>query len=289
MKTIIKIIFVLLINVGLTAQVKHFPKLSENDLAGLIITREQSYDGNGLWGYINGGADIFLEYGFDKLFLQEVEIDGLTFKIEFYKMINPQSAFGIYSVSHYKCDEKSLLVKYNCISQYQIQCAAGDYYISVINTNGNKKEQELAKEIFEKIVSKVSVAEFEIPELFSNNLFDDTRGQIKYLKGILGVQNGLIEWYDYFDKFESYEIYFLPTKLSDSAVNISQIKFGFPSDAKLFLSNLGVEAGEIKKIIAWESNGITRFVKRLNETDMIFIESYISIDNLEGFISKLFK
>lgn len=286
----IKIALILFILNGLLFSQQHeIPQIMETDIPGLKITREQSFDGSGLWGYINGGADIFLEYGFDRLLLQEVELNGFTFKIEFYKMINPQSAFGIYSVSHYKCDVKSPLIKYNCISQYQIQCAAGDYYISIINTNGSKKEQDLTKEIFEKIVAKISVAEFEVPDIFNNNFFNDTRDRMKYFKGILGVQNGMMEWYDYFDKFEGYEIFFLPTKLSDSAVNISQIKFGLPSDAKLFLGNLGVEAGETEKIIAWESNGITRFVKSLNETDMILIESYISIDNLEGFISKLFK
>lgn len=63
-----------------------FPKLVESDFPGSRITREQIFDGGGLWGYINGGADLFLEYGFDKLFLQEIEIDTYRFKIEFYKM-----------------------------------------------------------------------------------------------------------------------------------------------------------------------------------------------------------
>lgn len=289
MKTTAKVLFFLLMVITLSAQVKDFPKLTDGEFPGIKITREQTFDGNSLWGYINGGADIFLEYGFDKLLLQEVEINGLTFKIEFYKMIDPQSVFGIYSVSHYKCDEKSLLTKYSCLSQYQVQCAAGDYYISIINTNGSKKEQDISKEIFEKIVSKISGEDFELPEIFHNKLFEGSRDKIKYFKGILGVQNGLSEWYDYFDKFEGYEIFILPTKLFDSAVNISQIKFNSPTDINLFLSNFGADVGEPDKINTWESNGVTMFVKMINETTMVFVESTINIDKLESFTKILFE
>ncbi len=284
----IKIALILFILNGLLFSQQHeIPQLIESDIPGIKIIREQSFDGSGLWGYINGGADIFLEYGFDKLFLQEIEIDQYNFKIEIYKMIDPQSAFGIYSVSHYKCDKNFPLTKYNCISQYQIQCAAGDYYISIINTNGSKKEQELSIALFEKVVSKISYGGFELPEIFHKKFFDGSRDQIKYFKGILGVQNGLSEWYDYFDKFEGYEIFILPTKLSDSDVNISQIKFSSPIDTKLFLNNLGVDLGDTEKIADKELNGIRRFVKMINETEMILIESYASIDNFESFIKRL--
>ena len=47
-----------------------FPILSVGDVEGMKIERTEYYDGNALWGLINGGADIYLEYGFDELAFQ---------------------------------------------------------------------------------------------------------------------------------------------------------------------------------------------------------------------------
>ncbi|NMB81076.1 MAG: hypothetical protein GYA14_04605 [Ignavibacteria bacterium] len=285
MKTITKIIFVLLINVCLTAQVKDFPKLSGNDLAGLTIVREQTFDGSSLWGYINGGADIFLEYGFDKLMLQEVETGGLKIKIEIYKMSSPESAFGIYSVSHFKCDELSTLIKYNCLSQYQIQCSAGPYYISIINTNGSLKERELSKSIFEKVVSKINGDEITLPQIFSNDIFNDSRKEIKYFKGMLGVQNRLMEWYDYFDGIEGFEIYVLPAKVNDNTVYVGQIKFHIDSDVSIFLNRVGMKVNPSEKYSTKESGNIFRVIKMLSNNELIFIEG----DNGSGKLLDSFK
>jgi len=288
MKQIKFALMLFVFNCLLFSQEADFPKLLESDFPGLKITREQYFDGNSLWGYINGGADIYLEYGFDKLLLQEVEINGFTFKIEFYKMINQQSAFGIYSVSHYKCDENSLLTKYNCISQFQVQCATGDYYISIINTNGSKEEKELSNEIFNKVVSKIPDGEFAIPKIFQNKLFDGSRDQIKYFKGILGVQNGLMEWYDYFENFSNYEIYFLPKKVDDKIVNVARVKFGSGSDVKRFLSGLGIVMSPSDNYLKSDDKGIARIVKMISDVEMIFIEGNMSMNDLENIAKRFF-
>ncbi|MBM4172719.1 MAG: hypothetical protein FJ214_12680, partial [Ignavibacteria bacterium] len=126
-------LFLIIASSVINSQEAPFPFLTTSDFPDFKIIRKESFDGDALWGYINGGADIFLEYGFDNLFLQEIELKNHVFKIELYKMINPNSAFGIYSVSHFKCDNKSDKINLTCITPYQIQCAAGDYYISIIN------------------------------------------------------------------------------------------------------------------------------------------------------------
>lgn len=285
MKTITKVFFFLLIVITLKAQVKDIPKLIEGDLPGLKITREQIFDGSSLWGYINGGADIFLEYGFDMLLLQEVETGGLKIKIEIYKMSSPESAFGIYSVSHFKCDETSTLTKYNCLSQYQVQCSAGPYYISIINTNGSLKERELSKSIFEKVVSKINGDEITLPQIFSNDIFNDSRKEIKYFKGMLGVQNGLMEWYNYFDGIEGFEIYVLPAKVNNNTVYVGQIKFHIDSDVSIFLNRVGMKVKLSEKYSTKESGNIFRVIKMLSNNELIYIEG----DNGSGKLLDSFK
>jgi hypothetical protein len=284
----IKITLILFIINGLLfSQQQEIPKLMESDITGLKITREQSFDGSGLWGYINGGADIFLEYGFDKLLLQEFSINGLNFKVEIYKMNSPASAFGIYSVSHYKCEDKVKSVKYSCKTQYQIQCAIDCYYISIINANGSKEEMETSNKIFNQVTGKISGNDFSPPRLFNSKLLSEQKDQIKYFKGILGVQNGMMEWYDYFDGLGEFEVCMLPAKLDGGDVNIAQIKFHSGSDVNTFLKRAGIEINPSTKYSKSESGNNTFLVKMLNNNEMIFVEGSKKMDDFEGLASKL--
>ena len=73
-----------------------FPVLCVEDFEGINIERTEYYDGNALWGLINGGADIYLEYGFDELAFQTVEWLEQHFRVEIYLMTDEEAAFGIY-------------------------------------------------------------------------------------------------------------------------------------------------------------------------------------------------
>ncbi len=49
-----------------------------------------------LYGHINGGAELFLEFGFEFLSLLRYEADGGQYTVEMYQMTDPQGALGIY-------------------------------------------------------------------------------------------------------------------------------------------------------------------------------------------------
>ncbi len=56
------------------------------------------YPGDHLYEYINGGAPLYLEYGFREVASQELMINGHTFIFDVYQMESPLAAFGIFSV-----------------------------------------------------------------------------------------------------------------------------------------------------------------------------------------------
>ncbi len=265
----------------------NFPKLTGPEIPGSKITREQNFDGSGLWGYINGGADIFLEYGFENLLLQEIDISNHRFKIEFYRMNSPESAFGIYSASHYRCDRRSNKLQFNCITDYQIQFATGNYYISIINMNGSAEEQKISGNIFEIIISKIDAPEFVFPQFFENSNLLPVMEFLKHFKGILGIQNGVPEWYDYFEKYDGYGIYLLPVEAGAVIVNIALVKFKRENDADDFIKGLkgNVEtAGGYKKISDGKNS---RIVKRVNETELIFMEGNLGMEEMEKLALKI--
>jgi hypothetical protein len=287
MKVLTNIFFFLVLTISINAQVNEFPKLKEADFPGLKISREQIFDGSSLWGYINGGADIFLEYGFDKLLLQEIESGGLKIKIELYRMISPSSAFGIYSVSHYKCENKIKSVYYSCITQYQIQCIVDCYYISIINTNGSIEEQELANKLIGKIITSISGTNFIPPQIFNSKLLLAYHDQLKYFKGMLGLQIGMMEWYDYFDGLEGFDVFVLPFSEDDNSVYVAHIKFNSGASVNTFLSRVGIEFNPSAKYSKSEGENISRIVKMLNNNEMIFVEGKISISKLEAFAKQI--
>ena len=86
---------------------------------------------------MNGGAELYLEYGFDRLVVSELNYNGRTIKVEVYRMPSADMAFGIYSVNIFRCDIRMVTGDYYCESDYQVQLCKGDYYVNIINNNGS--------------------------------------------------------------------------------------------------------------------------------------------------------
>ncbi len=57
------------------------------------------YKENRLFEYINGGAEIFFEYGFSQLITQEYIYDDESLMVDIYEMNDAAAAFGIYSIN----------------------------------------------------------------------------------------------------------------------------------------------------------------------------------------------
>ena len=59
---------------------------------------EKLYQGNELFMHINGGADSFYEYGFNRVITQIYVNENTNVEVSIYEMDNPSAAFGIYSL-----------------------------------------------------------------------------------------------------------------------------------------------------------------------------------------------
>lgn len=58
----------------------------------------QHFAGNDLFLYIDGGADIYLEYGFKQVVVQDYQdATGRTITLEIFEMSGPESAYGMYT------------------------------------------------------------------------------------------------------------------------------------------------------------------------------------------------
>lgn len=259
------------------------PELKPADFPDGKITRTEYFDGSSLWGYIDGGADIYMEYGFDKALVQELQLQQHQFKIDIYQMRDVGAALGIYSVSIHKCSEVDSLPKFNCFSQYQLQMAHGRFYISIVNINGTSEEQVLSKQIARKIIYKSNEKSFHLPLLFMDKAFIPYQKDLKFIRGKLGIQNGFPQWQDLFEEMENYALYLLPVDIKEGSIRIAQIQFLTESDKNLFYNKLKIVPQ--KKTSYWQTTykGIIRAVKELTPLKINYIESDLKSDKFKTY------
>ncbi|MDP2303885.1 MAG: hypothetical protein Q8N03_15835 [Ignavibacteria bacterium] len=261
------VIYILFSTISVGQTDKGFPVLSESDFEGMKIQRTEYYDGNSLWGLINGGADVYLEYGFKELGFQEVEWKGFNFRIELYRMLDVTSAYGIFSASLYKCASRDTITKYICINPFQVQAAIGDYYISIANDKGTNEAQSVTLNIFSKIVSRMEKHYFAMPPFFDKEIFSQYIHNFKVVKGGLGFQNAFPMWEKMFEDFEYYEVDILPIEDERGFAYVSLIKFRTEKDAKRFVAD--------------NPEGDTRIIKMISSTEIIFIETNMNKNDVE--------
>ena len=78
------------------------------------VKREREFTGSGLYGFMNGGAEQFLEYGVSKLVARDVVYEGQEYTVEIYDMPTPEDAFGIYSLHVFRCQRADTLGCIDC-------------------------------------------------------------------------------------------------------------------------------------------------------------------------------
>ncbi len=90
-----------------------------------------------LYSHINGGAEIFLELGFQELLVQKYQNKNQELKIEFYQMESPESALGIYLMKMGRETPHPDISSRNTCNQYQYTLVKGDYFVLVYNITGD--------------------------------------------------------------------------------------------------------------------------------------------------------
>ena len=101
------------------------PVLKPSDLPGGTIIKTDYYSGKSLFGYIDGGAELYLEYRFQKLGRQEIRMSNETIVAEIYQMEGAYEAYGIFSIQRFKCIPIDSASPNTCQSRYQLQAVVG--------------------------------------------------------------------------------------------------------------------------------------------------------------------
>jgi hypothetical protein len=171
MKTLL-FLFVLIFTVQLLAQEPE-------------IRRERIFAGEALYGFMNGAADLYLEYGFKSLVNRDIVYKGENFTVDIYEMPTPEDAFGIYSMHVFRCQHADSMGFINCFSPYQLQAVVDNFYVSIVFPSGSEQAQEIASELISLFIPAAHSSMPAIPvQIESSPPFS---GKVKYLKGPISV------------------------------------------------------------------------------------------------------
>ncbi|MDI6699565.1 MAG: hypothetical protein QME85_11635 [Candidatus Saccharicenans sp.] len=92
-----------------------------------------------LYNYIDGGAELFLEFGFEKLYVQRYRSGESELSLEIYEMESPESALGVYLA---KCGQEvpvEGLAARNTGEPTQFTILRERYFIHLNNFEGRKE------------------------------------------------------------------------------------------------------------------------------------------------------
>jgi hypothetical protein len=191
---------VLLLLIPVFAHPQPAPSLLPGEGGGHII-RTESYQGRSLSGYMNGGAELFHEYGFLALSVQVVVVDSAgEITVEIFRMSSSRAAFGIYSVSRHGCagaDSAGVAV---CEGAYQVQGTAGENYIRIQSGTDTPAARKARRALFSVLVRRLGQEHVAVSPYFRH------RKDVLVMNGPLGVQNGMPELEEVLDGVEGYAI-----------------------------------------------------------------------------------
>lgn len=89
-----------------------------------------------LYGYIDGGAEVFLEFGFDQLTVQKYRSGGNEIAVEVYRMADPVAATGIYLMKCGKETGDPAFKERHTLNRHQLMFLRNRYWVTVNNLSG---------------------------------------------------------------------------------------------------------------------------------------------------------
>ena len=150
----------------------------------------QEYKGDDLYTYIDGGAEIYQEYGFRRVIVQDYENPrGKSVSLEIFEMETPAAAFGMFTFKRSGRGKSVALGAGAELETYYLNFWKGRFLVTL---TGFEEAGETVDGIaaFGRIVDAALPEGGVTPGLVAELPAEGLRpGSVKYLKGLLGLNN----------------------------------------------------------------------------------------------------
>jgi len=177
---------------------------STAELPGWKMTSEpQVYAGDHLYDLIDGGADIYNEYGFERVISAHYSDPSLNnIQVEIYEMIDSPSAYGIFSITQQAAEWSEQYGNLSAVTNDYISFWKSRYYVNLSWSSRQHLDEPLLTGLAALIAQKIPEAGG-YPDLVQNFQVLDFGKKIVFLKGNLALSN--FYYFDYKDIFKLQE------------------------------------------------------------------------------------
>ncbi len=174
---------------GAPAELQSLLPVEEEVAPWRLVDQPLAYDAGTLFNFINGGAEVYLEYGFEEVVSQEYGSGEDSVIATVYEMKDPTAAFGVFSYN--RSPQKTLLDLGDGGFQGGFQVAFWqDRYFVLVESFSSNDTAEGALTSFSEVISKKidtrSASPAVMGELPARDLIP---GSPKLLKGRLAVRS----------------------------------------------------------------------------------------------------
>ncbi|MBM3403497.1 MAG: hypothetical protein FJY10_01245 [Bacteroidetes bacterium] len=210
---------------------------SSKDHPYIRLISSKDYKGKALWGYMNGGADLYYECGFRSLRVEEFKFQGTRIKAEIFHMESFTSALAIYTHNRLNCPGKLENVLFSCCTPYQTQFVKGSFYCSLTLSYVTEASVNAIKEMVSILYAKLpdESLQDQLPDPFSNaSIFPDISG-LSVIAGPLGSQELFSDWTETLSEFPGLVAFHLPVIIQDIAADLFLLRFREEAHCQKFL------------------------------------------------------
>lgn len=148
----------------------------------------QYYPGASLYGHIDGGAELFFEFGFDQAIVQRYLSGKEQFTVEIYRMNDPVAALGVYLIKAGREAPDPLLKVRHTVGTLQLAFVRGQYFGLITNESG-KPERRTALLAFAASIASRLPADRPIQELSRLPKLPILPETIRFVRGPMGLES----------------------------------------------------------------------------------------------------
>jgi hypothetical protein len=121
------------------------------------VGKAESYSGATLYGYMDGGADTFLEYGFSRLWVRRYARGATQIVVELYAMRDAAAASALYSSMRGASGESDLAPSCRgTLTQTEARVARGDRYLVCRDENPLAKENVPVRDLCARLLARLT-------------------------------------------------------------------------------------------------------------------------------------
>ncbi|MEI7490800.1 MAG: DUF6599 family protein [Bacteroidota bacterium] len=261
------LLILMILPIRLAAQV--IP-LHDHDVPQALISQTSNLTGQDFRDYMKGSGEVFLEYGFNSLLVQDIRWQSGHIIFEAYEMADPCSAYGIYSVSLSSCKTRDSLTSFDCFSPSGYQAAYGRFYLRITSDVPAPGDKGFFALLARNFMSNNPDSLFQLPSVFIQDLIRRFGRDPYCTKGVLGVQHSPIPWQDLFTLVRN--TMFVVILPFDRDVYFARINFPAAADKNTFLKRAGLMDGFSPLPNTTTVDGLYREYRQIDETNIYFLE-----------------